>query len=60
MATAFKKGQVVKVKTVVPEGPVEALRMDENGEFFYLVKWIDVDGAQHERWFAEADLAAGA
>jgi len=58
MATAFKKGQVVKVNTPVPEGPVEALRMDEDGAFFYLVKWTDVDGADHERWFAEADLSA--
>jgi hypothetical protein len=60
MATMFTKGQTVKIKTVVPEGPVEALRMDENGTFFYLVKWTDVDGASHERWFAEADLTAGA
>lgn len=57
MATAFKKGQVVKVKTVVPEGPVEALRMDEDGTFFYLIKWTDGEG-DHERWFPEADLAA--
>ena len=57
MATAFKKGQVVKVNTPVPEGPVEALRMDEDGTFFYLVKWTDATG-DHERWFAEADLSA--
>lgn len=58
MATAFKKGQIVKVNTPVPEGPVEALRMDEDGAFFYLIKWTDIDGVDHERWFAEADLSA--
>ena len=35
MATTFKKGQTVKVKTVVPEGPVEAMRMDEDGTVSY-------------------------
>lgn len=59
MATTFKKGQTVKVKTVVPEGPVEAMRMDEDGTVSYLVKWADDDGAPQERWFAEADLVAG-
>jgi hypothetical protein len=58
MATAFKKGQNVKVNSVVPEGPVEALRMDEDGTVFYLVKWTDADQGQHERWFAEAELVA--
>jgi hypothetical protein len=58
MATMFKKGQTVKVKTVVPEGPVEAMRMDEDGTVSYLIKWVDVDDAPHERWFAEADLIA--
>lgn len=58
MATEFTKGQVVKVKTVVPEGPVMALRMDEDGNFFYLIEWTDIDGVQQQRWFAEAELEA--
>ena len=60
MASMFKKGQTVKVKTVVPEGPVESIRMDEDGTVFYLVKWVDIDEVAHERWFSEADLIAGA
>ena len=56
MATAFSKTQVVKVKTVVPTGPIEALRMDEEGNVFYRISWIDVKGASNTRWFAEHEL----
>jgi len=56
MATKFAKGQQVKVKTVVPEGPVLALRMDEDGNFYYLIEWTDVNGVAQSRWFDEADL----
>ena len=38
MATKFTKGQEVKLNAVLPQGPVIALRMDEDGNFFYLVK----------------------
>jgi hypothetical protein len=58
MATKFSKGQEVKLKAVVPQGPVEALRMDEDGNFFYLIAWTDTNGAQHKRWFSEGDLEA--
>lgn len=58
MATKFIKGQAVKVNAVVPAGPVKALRMDEDGNFYYLIEWTDVGGVQHERWFSEADLVA--
>ena len=58
MATKFKKGDVVKLNTVVPEGPVQALRMDEDGNFFYMLEWTDVDGTT-QRWFKEDDLIAG-
>lgn len=58
MATEFKKGQVVQVKTVVPEGPVQALRMDEDGNVFYLIQWVDLNGVHQERWFAEDALKA--
>jgi hypothetical protein len=53
MATKFKRDQVVKVRTVVPEGPVLALRMDEDGVVYYLLQWVDQDGNQQKRWFAE-------
>ena len=59
MATKFKKGDVVKLDAVVPQGPVEALRMDEGGNFFYLISWTDAQGNTQQRWFAEDDLIAG-
>lgn len=58
--SAFKKGDVVKLKAVTPEGPVQAMRMDEDGNVQYLVEWTDVDGAVKQRWFDEEQLAAGA
>lgn len=59
MATEFKKGQVVRVRAVIPEGPVQALRMDEDGNVYYLIQWTDADGVAQERWFAE-DVLVGA
>lgn len=57
MATKFKKGDLAKVVAVVPQGPVEALRMDDDGNVSYLISWIDVNGATQSRWFAEEELA---
>ena len=59
MATTFKKGDVVKLKAVVPQGPVVALRMSEDGIVSYLVEWVDADGVKQSRWFAEDELIAG-
>jgi uncharacterized protein YodC (DUF2158 family) len=59
MATKFAKGQEVKVKAVIPAGPVEALRMDEDGNFFYQVKWVDENGVSQTRWFEESELVDG-
>jgi hypothetical protein len=56
MATKFAKGQAVKLIAVVPEGPVQALRMDEDGNFFYMIEWTDADGNVTQRWFEEAQL----
>jgi hypothetical protein len=58
MATTFKKGDTVKLVVAVPQGPVEALRMDEDGNFFYLVSWADANGVVQSRWFEEAQLTA--
>lgn len=58
MAT-FKKGEVVKVKAVVPSGPVEKMRMDDDGNVQYLIEWTDENGATQQRWFDEAQLVAG-
>lgn len=56
MATKFVKGQEVKAKAVVPQGPVQALRMDEDGNFYYRIEWTDANGITHTRWFDEKDL----
>jgi hypothetical protein len=56
MATKFTKGQVVKVQATDPQGPVQALRMTEDGEFFYHIEWTDADGVLQNRWFPEAAL----
>jgi hypothetical protein len=56
MASEFKKGDVVKLNTVVPQGPVQSIRMTDEGVVQYLVGWTDVDGASHERWFDEEQL----
>jgi uncharacterized protein YodC (DUF2158 family) len=58
MATTFVKNQNVRVKAVVPEGPVSALRMNEDGQFFYLIQWTDANGNVQSRWFKEEDLEA--
>jgi hypothetical protein len=56
MATTFKKGDVVKAVAVVPQGPVLALRMDDEGVVSYLIEWTDVNGNAQERWFEESQL----
>jgi hypothetical protein len=56
MASKFKKGDVVTAKFVVPSGPVESIRMDDDGEVFYLISWNDLEGTQHQRWFSEEQL----
>lgn len=56
MATKFQKGDVVKLASVVPQGPVLALRMTEDGVIQYLVEWTDASGATQQRWFDEEQL----
>ena len=56
MATAFKKGDVVRALAVVPQGPVLALRMDEDGVVSYLIEWTDASGETQQRWFEESQL----
>jgi hypothetical protein len=58
MATKFKKGEEIKVNAVIPQGPVLALRMDEDGNFFYQIEWTDVNGVKQNRWFSEEQLIA--
>lgn len=56
MATQFKKGEVVQLKAVIPQGPVEKLRMDEDGVVFYMLSWQDAEGVTQRRWFREDEL----
>lgn len=56
MATQFKKGDVVKLKAVLPQGPVEKLRMDEDGVVSYMLSWQDAEGVTQNRWFREDEL----
>jgi len=58
MATKYIKNQNVRLKAVVPEGPVTALRMNEDGEFFYIVEWTDADVVKQRRWLEESELEA--
>lgn len=58
MATTFTKNQTVRLKAVVPQGAVEALRMDENGVVSYRISWTDADGNSQTRWFTENELEA--
>jgi hypothetical protein len=58
MATMFRKGDTVKLVVTVPQGPVESMRMNENGDVQYLVSWTDANGVQQSRWFDEAQLTA--
>lgn len=53
---AFKKGDVVKLKAVVPQGPVVKMRMDDDGLVEYLIEWTDADGQTQQRWFTEDQL----
>ena len=55
--STFKKGDVVKVKAVTPEGPITKMRMDEDGTIYYLVAWSS-DGVDHERWFTEDQIVS--
>lgn len=56
MATKFVKDQQVKAIAVVPQGPVQKLRMDDDGVIWYLISWKDVNGVAQERWFRENEL----
>jgi uncharacterized protein YodC (DUF2158 family) len=58
MATAFKKGDSVRVNSVVPSGPIQAFSMDEDGTVYCLIEWTDVNGDVQSRWFPEGDLVA--
>lgn len=57
MAASFKIGQTVKVNAPAPQGVVQKLVVDDDGNLQYLVEWVDGDGGVHQRWFTEEQLA---
>lgn len=57
MASTFKKGDVVRLVAVLPEGPVQSIRMSDEGVVSYLVAWEDELGNSQQRWFDEDQLA---
>jgi hypothetical protein len=52
----FRKGDTVKLKGVIPQGPVEGMRMDDDGNVQYLISWTDVNEVTQSRWFDEDQL----
>lgn len=58
MASTFKKGDVVKVPVISPQGPVQSIRMLEDGSVQYLIEWEDAEGQTQQRWFNEEQLIA--
>lgn len=53
MATTFRKGDMVKLKAITPEGPVQSISMDDEGNVTYLISWVNENGEEHQRWFSE-------
>ena len=56
MAASFKIGQEVQLISVTPQGPVEQLAVDQEGNIEYLVTYQDSDGVPQSRWFKESEL----
>lgn len=54
----YKKGDVVKLKGVIPQGPIVKMRMDDNGTVWCLMEWTTENGQVHSRWFMDNELEA--
>jgi sugar lactone lactonase YvrE len=54
----YKKGDVVRLKAVVPQGPIAKMRMDDDGNVWCLMEWTTEDGQVHSRWFMDIELEA--
>ena len=49
---SMKKGDMVRQKVHVIEGPIKSIRYDEDaGTFMFLVEYIDENDEIAERWF---------
>ena len=49
----FKKDDVVKLKMVVPSGPIQKMMMSDDGTVSCLIEWVDENGITQQRWFNE-------
>jgi len=58
MAATYRKGDMVKAVAVIPTGPVESIRMLDDGTVVYLVTYTDVNGVEQQRWFDEDQITA--
>lgn len=58
MSAQFAKNQTVRVRAVVPQGSIEAFRMDEDGVVYCRFTWTDVNGKTITRWFNQSELEA--
>lgn len=58
MAATYRKGDMVKAVAVIPTGPVESIRMLEDGTVVYLITFTDVNGIEQQRWFDEDQITA--
>jgi hypothetical protein len=56
MATKFAKDQELRLTLLCHKALSSKLRMDEDGNFFYMIEWVDGSGQAQSRWFAESEL----
>lgn len=56
MASKFRKDDVVRLKAIVPQGPVLKVRMTEEGDVEYLIEYRDANDETQQRWFKEDAL----
>lgn len=56
MASLFKKDDYLRLKAVTPTGHVQKVRMDDDGNVEYLLKYRDAADVEQERWFREEEL----
>jgi hypothetical protein len=56
MASVYKKGDMIKVVATTPTGPVESIRMREDGVVLYLITYTDANSVEQQRWFPEHNV----
>lgn len=56
MAANFRINDVVKLNVAPPQGPINKIQFNDDGEIEYLVNWTDTNGDEQARWFKESEL----